>query len=134
MLSSSAKDLFHKAIIESGSVLNPWAWGQKNSIQLGQKLQQNVTNEAEALNVLVNASAKEVFQSSLQFSGVVVHHNTTHFHSTLNFKVVNVDMSHIRRPFGPVIEKPNPTAFITQDPLELLQKRVVNDVPLLVGV
>lgn len=78
MLSSSAKGLFHKAIIESGSVLNPWAWGQKNGVQLAQKLQQNVTNEAEGLKVLINASAKEVFQSSLQFPGVLVaHHYTT---------------------------------------------------------
>lgn len=44
------------------------------------------------------------------------------------FKTLSVDESNIRRPFGPVIEASNPTAFITEDPMELLRSGVINDV------
>lgn len=71
LLSPSAKGFFHKAIIQSGSVLNPWAWGQKNAIHLAQKLQKNVTDESEALSILNQASSTEVFEASLKFPQVV---------------------------------------------------------------
>lgn len=41
--------------------------------------------------------------------------------------------SSLKRPFGPVIEAPNPTAFLTTDPVQLWENGEFNDVPLMLG-
>lgn len=70
MISPCAKGLFHKAIAQSGAVLNPWAWGQRNAIQLAEKLGKKVASEAEALNVLMKASARQLFEAALAMGDV----------------------------------------------------------------
>ncbi|KAL1501171.1 hypothetical protein ABEB36_006552 [Hypothenemus hampei] len=114
MLSPTAKNLFHKAIAQSGSVLNSWAWGQRNAILLAEKLGKSVKNEKEALEVLLEASAEEVVKAANQ----------------LTDNIFDIDA---RRPFGPIIEKPNPTAFLTEDPSTLLASGNFNQVPLIQG-
>lgn len=71
MISPCAKGLFHKAIAQSGAVLNPWAWGQRNSIQLAEKLGKKVTTEAEALDVLMKATARQLYEASLAMEDVI---------------------------------------------------------------
>ncbi|XP_066154362.1 carboxylic ester hydrolase-like [Euwallacea fornicatus] len=115
LLSASAKGLFHRAIASSGTVLNPWAWGRKNAVSLAQNLDPAVLTEAKALEVLMSASGDEIFNASLRFPSIIEHTN-------------------IRKPFGPVIETPNPTAFLTEDPVELWKSGKINDVPLIQGV
>lgn len=71
MISPCTKGLFHKAIAQSGAVLNSWAWGQRNAIQLAEKLGKKVTTEADALDVLMKASAKQLFEASLAMEDVI---------------------------------------------------------------
>ncbi|ENN83375.1 hypothetical protein YQE_00266, partial [Dendroctonus ponderosae] len=110
IVSPTAKGLFHKAIAQSGSVLNPWAWGQRNGLQLAEKLGKKVTCEKEALTLLRGLSDDQLYETSLlltdDFMNMAVH-----------------------RSFGPVIEKPNPTAFLCEDPALILATGRYNQVP-----
>lgn len=115
VLSPTAKGLFHKAIAQSGTAFSPWAWGQKNVIQVAEKLGQKVSSEKDALDVLMKASGDELFQAAKQFPDVLLDATA-------------------RRPFSPVIEKPNPTAFLTENPTDLLESGRFNQVPLIIGV
>ncbi|XP_066249150.1 juvenile hormone esterase-like [Euwallacea similis] len=114
VVSTKSKGLFHKAIAQSGSVLNPWAWGQRNSLLLAEKLGHKVKSEKEALRVLMEASSKELFDASQMLPDCIIG-------------------AHQRRPFGPIIEKPNLTAFITEDPTNLLGSGRYNQVPFIQG-
>ncbi|XP_050296831.1 esterase E4-like [Anthonomus grandis grandis] len=115
LLSPTAKGLFHKAIAQSGSVFNTWSWGQKNAISIANMLGKTVTSEKEALEVLMETSAEELAQTALTIPEYIC------------------DGS-VRRPFGPVIETPNPEAFLCEDPAELLRSGRFNQVPLIQGV
>jgi carboxylesterase type B len=115
VLTPTAKGLFHKAIAQSGSALNPWAWGQKNMIQVADKLGKTVSNDKEALQILMNVSANELSEASLKIPDVLLNASK-------------------RRPFGPVIEKPNPTSFLDEDPTDLLLSGKFNQVPVIQGL
>ncbi|XP_066154402.1 esterase FE4-like isoform X2 [Euwallacea fornicatus] len=114
LISDKSKGLFHKAIAQSGSVFNPWAWGQRNSLLLAEKLGHKVKSEKEALKVLMEVSSKELFEASQTLPDCIIG-------------------AHQRRPFGPIIEKPNLTAFITEDPTGLLASGRYNQVPFIQG-
>lgn len=60
ILSPSTKDLFHKAIMQSGSALNAWARGYKNNEQLSQALGLKTSNETEILKALQQLSVDEL--------------------------------------------------------------------------
>ncbi|XP_030764964.1 cocaine esterase-like isoform X2 [Sitophilus oryzae] len=112
ILSPSAKGLFHKAIMQSGSALNPWAWGQKNSVELANLLKPGIKTEKEALEILVNAPVADLYSASIKITD-------------------NLLDSSKRRPFGPVVEKPNPTAFLTDNPIDILTSGSFSQVPLI---
>ncbi|XP_048518102.1 juvenile hormone esterase isoform X1 [Dendroctonus ponderosae] len=114
ILSPTAKGLFHRAIAQSGSALNPWAWGDKNGLAAAEKLGSQVASDTEALQLLMEASTEQVLNASRQFTD-------------------NLLDSSQRRPFGPVIELPTPTAFLTRDPVDLWEAGEFNDVPLMLG-
>nr|UUB32814.1 carboxylesterase COEC5 [Dendroctonus valens] len=114
IVSPTAKGLFHKAIAQSGSVLNPWAWGQRNAVQLAEKLGKKVASEKEALTLLRGLSDIQLYETSLLLAD-----------DFMNMA--------IRRPFGPIIEKPNPTAFLCEDPALLLATGRYNQVPQILG-
>ncbi|KAH1027308.1 juvenile hormone esterase-like [Dendroctonus ponderosae] len=114
IVSPTAKGLFHKAIAQSGSVLNPWAWGQRNGLQLAEKLGKKVTSEKEALILLRGLSDVQLYETSLLLTD-----------DFMNMAV--------RRPFGPIIEKPNPTAFLCEDPALILATGRYNQVPQILG-
>lgn len=54
-------------------MFNPWAWGQKNAIQVVEKLGKKVASEAEALKVLVEVDGKELFKATQTISDVSDH-------------------------------------------------------------
>lgn len=51
-------------------MFNPWAWGQKNAIQVVEKLGIKVNSEAEALKVLLEVDGEELFKATQTFSDV----------------------------------------------------------------
>ncbi|XP_060536974.1 uncharacterized protein LOC132708568 [Cylas formicarius] len=115
ILSPLSKGLFHKAISQSGGILNPWAWGcRNNAIDAAKKLNQGVKFEADALEVLQNISIEELYKTQLQFKDDLLEMRA-------------------RRPFSPVIEKSSPTAFLSKHPLEVLKSGEFNQVPMIVG-
>ncbi|XP_066154415.1 juvenile hormone esterase-like [Euwallacea fornicatus] len=115
LLCSSNKGLFQKAIVQSGSVFDPWAWGQRNVLQVAEKLGLNAANEKEALKVLMEAKTEELLSAAYEISD----------------DLLTVSK---RRPFGPIIEKPNSTAFLTEDPKVLIASGRYNQVPLIQGI
>lgn len=70
ILSPSAKGLFHKAIAQSGSALNPWAWGQQNAEIVAENLGHVVDNEKDALDALQKADAMDLFRASVKIPDV----------------------------------------------------------------
>lgn len=114
VLSPTAKGLFHKAIAQSGFTLNPWVWGQKNSIQVAHHLGLEASTEKEALDIIIDTPARELLEAALKIPDYIAGKD--------------------RRPYGPVIEKPNSTAFLTENPLDLLASGRYNQVPMIQGV
>nr|XP_023018920.1 juvenile hormone esterase-like [Leptinotarsa decemlineata] len=111
ILSPASKGLFHKAISQSGSVLNPWAWTDPNIFEFLDFMEKGVKNEKTALEVLTNLPVNELFDYQDRF-----------FQIQPPLRVV-----------GPVIEKPNPTAFLTKDPMEVMISGEYNKVPMIWG-
>lgn len=62
ILSPASKGLFHKAIMQSGCVLNSFFWGSKdNAVQLAKKAGFNPSSQKEALEILKRIPAEEIF-------------------------------------------------------------------------
>lgn len=57
-----AKNLFHKAIMQSGSVFNQWSKGFYNKEQYSKILNLSTTDEKEILNALLKLSAEDIFE------------------------------------------------------------------------
>lgn len=68
LLSPLSNGLFHKAILQSGSALNPWASGHQRNDLYSQALNIKTTNEKQILEILQKLSANEIcdFQEKLQ--------------------------------------------------------------------
>lgn len=69
ILSPLAKGLFHKAIMQSGSVFNPWANGHQDNELYSQILNLNTSDEKTILETLSQLSAEELlnFQVKLNY-------------------------------------------------------------------
>lgn len=65
LVSPLAKGLFHKAIMQSGSIFNPWAGGYHKSDSYAKALNQKTTEEKEIFKSLQELSAEEL----LEFQG-----------------------------------------------------------------
>ncbi|CAG9839137.1 unnamed protein product [Diabrotica balteata] len=113
VLSPSSKNLFHKAILQSGSTFGPLSRSKSQNVglQLGQIVDENVKTEKEALKVLQKLTGKEVYETQQKF--------IAKYGRQLNI--------------GPKIEKPNDSAIITALPQDLVVKGHYNKVPLLFG-
>jgi len=71
ILSPASKGLFHKAILQSGCVFNPFFWGSKdNAVQLTKQAGINATSQKEALEILKTIPAKEIFAAQEKFYDV----------------------------------------------------------------
>nr|WEQ60888.1 esterase [Phaedon brassicae] len=109
VMSPTAKGLFHKAICQSGSVLNPWPYGRRNLLEFTQTIDENVKTEKEALEVLRKVPIEKLYEYQEKY---------------------RTDKSELGT-FAPIIEHPNPTAFITKHPIELITSGQYNKVPLI---
>lgn len=63
ILSSSSEDLFHKAIMQSGSVLNPWPYLRPNNLEVLNYLGQDYKNERDILDILNKTPVHELVQA-----------------------------------------------------------------------
>nr|AIY68377.1 putative alpha-esterase [Leptinotarsa decemlineata] len=111
ILSPASKGLFHKAIPQSGSVLNPWALTNHNTFEFFDFMEKGIKDEKTALEVLRNMPVNELFDYQDRFL------------------LVQPPLGVI----GLVIEEPNPTAFLTKDPMEVIISGEYNKVPMIWG-
>ncbi|CAG9768088.1 unnamed protein product [Ceutorhynchus assimilis] len=114
VLSPASNGLFHKAIMQSGSAINSWFWGAKNmAVELISKTGKIASTNQEALGILRNMSALDIFEAQQ--------------------KIYDSPYPSERRPFAAVIELPNDSAFLTENPIEALMNKHHNDVPIMMG-
>lgn len=52
IVSPTSKGLFHKAILQSGTLHNPWAYSNDVALQFAQSISKEINNEKEALELL----------------------------------------------------------------------------------
>ncbi|XP_074040164.1 juvenile hormone esterase [Leptinotarsa decemlineata] len=111
ILSPSANGLFHKAILQSGAVLNSWTRSNFDIFDLMKFIGREVNDEKEALEILKAMSEEDLY-------------------------ILQEDYLNTKPPggsIGPVIEKPNPTAFLTKNPFEIMISGDYNKVPMIMG-
>nr|XP_023023272.1 esterase B1-like isoform X1 [Leptinotarsa decemlineata] len=111
ILSPSAKGLFHKAILQSGVALNPWVASNFNIYDFMNFIGREVKNEEEGLHILKDLRVDELVELQDEY-----------LKTKLPFEVV-----------GPTVEKPNPTAFLTKSPIEIITSGEWNKVPMMMG-
>lgn len=63
ILSPTSKGLFHKAILQSGCVLNPWPYLHPQSLDILKYLNINHTNEADILKSLMKIPVNELIEA-----------------------------------------------------------------------
>ncbi|KAG5899145.1 hypothetical protein JTB14_027338 [Gonioctena quinquepunctata] len=110
---ADGKGLFHRAILQSGSAFNYWAEGDWVASTIAKHLGVKVDSEKKALEVIKNATTEELGKAREKMQG--------------EFKPAN------RRFFGVVVEYPNPTAFLTKPPMEIISSGEYNKVPMMAG-
>lgn len=113
VLSESSKGLFHKAILESGTAISTWALSRATGPAVAAALDKSGASDKEVLEELRKMNGKEVFE--------------------FQHKIKDLMILGEQRPYGPIVEKPNKTAFITKHPFELITSGNYNHVPLLIG-
>ncbi|XP_050293111.1 uncharacterized protein LOC126733761 [Anthonomus grandis grandis] len=114
ILSKASRGLFHKAVLQSGSILNPWAMGLKNvAREMVKHMGKNVETEREAVEILMKLSGVEIFR--------------------LQEKLVDSFYAYLPRPFAVVIEEPNDSAFITEHPRKTMAQGDYARVPMMMG-
>ncbi|KAL1502037.1 hypothetical protein ABEB36_007244 [Hypothenemus hampei] len=112
-LSPSTKGLFHKAISQSGSALNNWAWGQNNAQQIAKHFGYKVTDEKSIYEKLIKESAKNMVYAQKRFKET--------------FQSGKI------RPWGPVVESPSSDAFITEHPVKIMKSQGAHKIPMIIG-
>ncbi|ENN79424.1 hypothetical protein YQE_04068, partial [Dendroctonus ponderosae] len=114
VLSPASKGLFHKAILQSGTALNYWFWGSKNNARyIVELLGKKAGTEEEALEILKQTPALEIFNAQE--------------------KLRDLTHSSEMRPISPVLEAPGKTAFLTEDPRDIIKNGTYNQVPIVLG-
>ncbi|XP_044731321.1 uncharacterized protein LOC123294263 [Chrysoperla carnea] len=115
LLSPLSKGLFHKAILQSGVALNPWAIQIRRDYDFVRLLGCTSTNDIEILDFLQNQKIEDIL------------------------KAQTLSTSPETQPCGeicevtPDIELNNPSAFLTDSPENLLKKGLINAVPIMIG-
>lgn len=112
-LSPLTKGLFHKAIIQSGSSLNPWTVGKRNAEDAAKCMGYKDKDEKAVLEKLKKENQRNIV------TGV--------------FKIVDDFKARTIRPFSPVIEAPSDDAFLTEQPIEILKTGRNHQIPIIMG-
>jgi carboxylesterase type B len=116
MMSPLSSGLFHAAIAQSGSSLNPWARST------------NPKEMAKRFGKILNCS----FQTSQIYKDCLMKKSTKEILNAMEYLVQwGYDPF---TPFGPVIEPNLPGAFLTEEPEVLMETGRFNQVPVLTGI
>lgn len=75
-LAPSTRGLFHKAIIQSGSALNSWAWGTNNSLLIAKALGYKENDEKIILDKLLKESPRSLVSGQRRLREVSRFSNT----------------------------------------------------------
>ncbi|KAF5299079.1 hypothetical protein FQR65_LT09437 [Abscondita terminalis] len=113
MLSPMTKGLFHKCIIQSGSALCPWAQGQKSSPFVAEALGMKTSTEREIFEALEKMSGNELIQ--------------------LQDKIEDNLGCHFKRCWAPMVEHKSPSAFICENPQDIIRSGKYQQVPFMIG-
>lgn len=121
LLLTTTKQLFHKAILQSGSILNSWSLNRK-PMELLQMLLKNLNYEGdinkkrEIYDYLMSLSTEELILA-----------NTKAF--------PDVDSNKLSFGFVPIIENNynNNESFLTGDPIKMIKEGKFNRIPLIKG-
>ncbi|KAF5273122.1 hypothetical protein FQA39_LY07612 [Lamprigera yunnana] len=114
ILSPLAKGLFHKAILQSGSIFGNWTRTKRALPFLTKQLSINTTNEKEILDRLSKMNSNEILE--------------------LQSKIPDGRQNFFKRCFGLVIENAKaPSAFLTREPIEIILSGDYNHVPIIIG-
>ncbi|CAG9814179.1 unnamed protein product [Phaedon cochleariae] len=112
LLSASTEGLFHKAILQSGSALNPWAQTRHCAIEFVKFMGKDVSTEKEALDYLHSVPVEDILAYQNKY---VASHET------------RIGL------IGPQVETPNGTEVISERPIDLLKSGKYQQVPLMIG-
>ncbi|CAH1164857.1 unnamed protein product [Phyllotreta striolata] len=112
VVSPSSEGLFHRAIMQSGSLHNPWPYCRDDGLELARLAKDDVIDEKEALEVLRSLPVAELHSYQRKF-----------------IESRGGDLGIV----GPTVEYPNETAFITSPPAQIIASGRYNKVPILLG-
>ncbi|KAK4885067.1 hypothetical protein RN001_001338 [Aquatica leii] len=113
MLSPITKGLFHKCILQSGCVFSPWAKSHRTLPFLTKALEIDTTNEKQILEILQKMPVEELLELQLKIKE-------------------DFEPSHIRC-IAPVVENTSSTAFITEEPEQIIISGKYHNVPMIIG-
>nr|XP_022909380.1 esterase B1-like [Onthophagus taurus] len=113
IMSPMAKGLFHKAIIQSGTVMDPWTKGKPLGMEFCHYLDIDPSDENEMLTVLLKMPVEDLLTAQLSMRDTIQC-------DTLRY-------------IAPVVEKSKKNAFLSEDPIDLLIQGKYNKVPILMG-
>ncbi|CAG9119248.1 unnamed protein product [Plutella xylostella] len=117
MMSREARDLFHRAMIESGTAFSPFGFAQdpiERAALVASKLGYNTKNPFELLNIFTNASKADI----------------------INASIIEGTVDPMKRYiFRPCVEKQilGGYPFITKTPKQIMESGDYNKVPVIVG-
>ncbi|XP_060520064.1 esterase B1-like [Cylas formicarius] len=111
VLSPLSRDLFHKAIIQSGTALNNFSEFDHSSVQIAKTIDSDVRDELDAWRFFKHATAEQLIQA----------------------EEIYIKKTPAGKFIGPVIEKPHKKAFITRRAIDIIASEEYNKVPLIFG-
>nr|CAD7604997.1 unnamed protein product [Timema genevievae] len=119
MLSHMSKGLFHRAIAQSGSALNPWAFTRSSrdqAFKLGELLGCATDNGRELVSFLRSVPANSIIKAQ---------------NDVISDKEINVGLVF---PFVPSLENDTLQAFLTESPMDLIKDGLMHEVPFILGI
>nr|BDU67888.1 carboxylesterase [Liposcelis bostrychophila] len=119
LISKATRGLFHKAISQSGTTLDPWAHRlnpRDFAFALGEELGCKTTDDKVLLDFLKKASQKDFVEKEGDLP-----------------KKLYPDRIFLQLSFVPVVEPEHEGAFLTKSPREIIQSGDFNDVPYIIG-
>ncbi|CAG2057130.1 unnamed protein product [Timema podura] len=158
LLSPMSKGLFHRAIAQSGSVLNPWAFiesSRTRAFRLGELLGCKTDDAEELVRFLRSVPAKSIVEAqenilTLEEKPPPVH--LTEIRTSISpFSEVELNTTSALAnyateagydektdglvfPFLPEVESEGPQNFLPKKPLELIKAGSIHEVPLIMGM